>query len=72
VRILLIVLVVALGAIAVAVGLAWGWSALAIYAGVLAFSGVLGAMVALMNRSGGEVAREFGRRRYDQLMGNRR
>jgi hypothetical protein len=64
-----IVVVIGLGA---AIGIAWGWFALSVYAAVTAVSALLGTVVAVFNRSGGGLAQDAGRLTYDRWMGNRR
>ena len=67
--IVVVLVVVALG---VAVGIAWGWFAVSVYAAVLAVSALLGTMLAVLNRSGGSLARDAGRLTYERWLGNRR
>jgi hypothetical protein len=70
VRVLLVIAVpVALG---VAVAIAWGWFALGVYAGAAALALLLGVMLAILNRTGGSLARDAGRLTYERWMGNRR
>jgi hypothetical protein len=67
--VVVVLVVVAVGA---AVGIAWGWFAVSVYAAVLAVSALLGTVLAVFNRSGGGLARDAGRLTYDRWMGDRR
>jgi hypothetical protein len=58
--------------VGVAVAVAWGWFALSVYAAVLAVSALLGAALAIFNRSGGGLAENAGRLTYERWLGNRR